>query len=302
MRLPRACGPLLLAVAGWLWPLPATAQVLSTFDSFSSAQLDGALWAGYSHTVRFADLLQIAEGWNNQVENPLTRHPRFSTFNASSFRRIVGGQLQLQLDSLGGTHSNPNVAPGHGRLGVSARTGSRHVVQAKVTPMAAEAPACRTTGESRVRAQLVADVLASDQGYRGYEGSIFATLSLDRSSFGGDRIYAVLSRCRDYLCNVADDIDWIIFNRGWTLGSAHTLTIRHQPENTRLLFTVAGGGVASETRVLRSQPLSDRTFVAYGFGLRVETTPANCPAARNAPAERIGVTMDARFDDVRIVR
>src|SRR5688572_3646465 len=184
MRLPRACGPLLLAVAvGWLWPLPATAQVLSTFDSFSSAQLDGALWAGYSHTVRFADLVQIGGGWNNQVENPSTRHPRFSTSNASSFRRIVGGQLQLQLDSLGGTHANPNVAPGHGRIGVSARTGSRHVVQTKVTPMAAEAPGCRATGESRARAQLVVDVSVTDQAYVD-EGNVFATLSLDRSSFG----------------------------------------------------------------------------------------------------------------------
>jgi hypothetical protein len=298
MRFRCACDPLLLAVAvAFFAAAPVTAQELSTFDDFSSGEITGGRWAGYTQTVRFADLVELNDGWNNQVENPSIRHPRFSTFNTSSLRRIVEGQLQLQLDSVGGVHPNPNVAPGHGRLGVSSWA-SRSIVQAKVTPVSADAPPCRTTGESRVRAQVLAEVLSNHP--QGGDPVAFATLSLDRSSFGGDQIYAVVSRCRDWTCHVATDVDWIIFDRGWTLGRAHTLTIRHEPENSRVVFTVSGGGVAAETRVLRSPPLTDTSYVSSRFGLRVETTPANCPASNGAPGERIGVTMDARFDDVRV--
>src|SRR5688572_17167773 len=253
MRLRRACAAALLAIAAaCAAPPPTTAQsALFPYDDFSSGDIEGGRWLGYAHTVRFADLTQIDGGWNNQVENPAIRHPRFSTSNATVVRRVVGSQLQLQIESRGGTHPDPNVAPGHGRLGVSGG-GSRNIVQARVTPMAAASPACRTTGESRVRAQLVADLLGTDPGYGGPDRTdVFATLSLDRSSFGGDQIYAVVSRCRDWTCNVAEDIDWIVFSRAWTLGRAHTLTIRHEPENSRVVFTVAGGGVAAETRVLR---------------------------------------------------
>jgi hypothetical protein len=301
MRLRRACGPVLLTiVAAFAAPLPTTAQALSPYDDFSSTEIDGRRWDGYTHTVRFADLVQLAGGWNNQVENHSVRHPRFSTSNATSVRRVVGSQLQLRLESLGGTHPDPNVAPGHGRLGLTG-WGSRNIVQARITPVAAETPACRTTGESRVRAQLVADLLGTDPAYGGPDRTdVFATLSLDRSSFRGDQIYAVVSRCRDWTCNVAEDLDWVVFNRGWTLGRAHTLTIRHEPETSRVVFTVAGGGVAAETRVLRSLRSTENTYVGSSFGLRVETTPAHCPAAGAIRAERIGVTMDARFDDVRV--
>jgi hypothetical protein len=297
MRFRGAWCPLVLAVAiGVFSASPAAAQALSTFDEFSSAEIDGSRWAGYTNTVRFADLVELEDGWNNAVENPAVRHPRFSTFNSTSLRRIVGGQLQLQLDSVGGVHPDPNVAPGHGRIGVVGRQSSQHIVQARVTPMVAVAPGCRTTGESRVRAQVVAHLQTNSNG----GGSVFATLSLDRSSFGGDRIYAVVSRCRDWNCAVAEDIDWVIFSRAWTLGAAHTLTIRHQPENNRVVFTVAGGAVAAESRTLNSVPPSEFTEIASWFGLRVETTPANCPADGSTPAERIGVTMDARFDNVRV--
>jgi hypothetical protein len=287
MTLRGACGSVLLGIAAALSaPIPTTAQALSSYDDFSSATIDGDRWYGYLHTVG------VGRGprWNNAVENPATRHPRYSTSNATSIRRIVSRKLQLQLESLGGTHRDPDVAPGHGRLGVFGRRGSGGTVRARVTPVTAEAPWCGTTGESRVRAQLFANV--ADQSYVD-DRDVFATLSLDRSSLGGDRIYAVVSRCRDYTCDVAEDIDWVIFDRSWALGAAHTLTIRNDPDNNRVVFTVAGGGVPAESRALRSQPVSERTIAGNRFGLLVETTPSNCP-------ERIGVTMDARFDDVRV--
>jgi hypothetical protein len=128
---------------------------------------------------------------------------------------------------------------------------------------------------------------------------MFVTLSLERSSFSGDRIVAVLSRCLDSSrCLAAEDLDWVVFTRSWTLGSAHTLTITHQPANDRVVFSVGGGGVAAESRSLSYPPTSE--VVTRPVALRVENSPANCPAEDNAPSERVEVTMDARFDNVRL--
>lgn len=294
MRFRDACGPLLLAVAvGFLSPLPATAQTLSTYDDFTSEEIDGGRWAGIEHVLRYGT---PAGGWSNEIENQWTHHPEFSIVNTLVDRGIAGGQLRLQLSTRGGTHGN-TMAPGHGRLALRSRSVQDFVtrVQAKVTVMAAEPRPCRSTGESRTRAQLYVEVVSNTST----EPVVFATLSLQRSSFGGDRIVAVLSRCRDQGCLVAEDLDWVVFTRSWTLRGAHTLTITHQAANARVLFSVAGGGVAAESRTLRYSPLPE-DVPGRDFALRVENSPSNCPAGGGAPSERVGVTMDARFDNVRV--
>jgi hypothetical protein len=305
-----------------LLPGSGDAQELVVYDDFSSGELslgeppEEGRWFTFEYVTRFAHRSQLgAQGWPNRIENPLTRHPIYSASNVSSRRRIVGGQLQLQLESAGGSHPDPDVAPGHGRIGVIATdrpffTG-QNIVRATVTPIAAEAPACRGTVESRVGAQLVVRILETWQDFS--RRPVFATLSLERSSFGGDRIHAVLSRCRDDAvnwwdrafvgCAVIQRLRSVSFNRTWTMGSAHTLTIQYQPDsdepdNSRLLFTVAGGGVASETRVMTRVPPDGQG--GRHFDLQVETIPAHCPASGDAPAERVGVTMDARFDNIRV--
>jgi hypothetical protein len=295
MPLRGRCSSLLVAIVlGCVTPLPTSAQTVSTFDDFSSAELDGTRWRGSEGTVRYASPAQLASG-RRQGENPLTLHPSFSTYNTGANRRIVGGQLQLQLDSVGGLHPNPDVAPGYGYITASGRASTRFVIQVKMTPMAAEAPACRATGESRVRSQLALSLLGDPAG------AVFATLSLERSSFGGDRIIAVLRRCSSDDCPVIEELGSVVFNRTWSLGRAHTLTVRQHPTNGSVGFTVAGGGGATETRVLRFAPVPEGTYVWSEFDMRVETTPANCPASGDAPAQRVEVTMDSRFDDVRVV-
>jgi hypothetical protein len=305
---------------GFLAPAPVTGQTI-VYDDFSSAQLNlGLRWEGsqpegwrvYEYAVRGADQDELgANGTSNRWDDDLMRHPTFSTVNTSALRRIAGGRLQLRLESAGGTYDDPLVAPGHGRIGA---TGGRRVsvvrniVQARVTPMTAEVPTCRGTGESRVRAQLVMEILSSGEepfGDAFATAPVFATLSLERSSFGGDRITGVLSRCRNRDCDVIEELRSVVFTRTWTPGSAHTLTIRYQPDNdepanSRLLFTVGGGGVATEQRVMRNAPSGGDNSLGRLFDLRVETMPANCPASGSAPAERVGVTMDARFDNVRV--
>jgi hypothetical protein len=237
----------------------------------------------------------VPGGWLNEREGLWQHHPEFSIINTSMDRRIVGGQLRLQATSLGGTHGNA-LAPGHGRHMVSGTEVTR--VQARVTVMAAEVQPCRSTGDSRTRAQVWLELSRSTAD----RTLLFATLSLQRSSFGGDRIVAVLSRCRDSDCRVAEDVDWVVFDRAWTLRSAHTLTVTHQPDNDRVVFAVSGGGVAAESRALRYSPPPEEFWLGGTFSLVAENSPSNCPAAGASLAQRVAVSIDARFDNVRISR
>jgi hypothetical protein len=107
---------------------------------------------------------------------------------------------------------------------------------------------------------------------------------------------AVVSHCRNSACTIADDLGSVIFSRSWRVGALHSLTITHQAANSRVSFQVAGGGVASETRYVSYPEPASGPPRARHYELRVENTPANCPA----PSERVAVTMDARFDSVRI--
>ena len=284
---------LLVFAAALLTAYPLTAQTLATFDSFAAEQMDPGRWAGMEHAIRYGS---PAGGWSNEIESQWTYHPEFSVVNTVFDRRIVGGKLRLHLVTRGGTHDN-TMAPGHGRLALRARTLHDFVtrVQARVTVVAAETPPCRSTAESRTRAQLYAAIsnVASATG-------MFATLSLQRSSFGDDAIVAVLSRCLDSACQVAEDLDWVTFSRSWTRRSAHTLTITHRRANARVVFSVAGGGVAAESRTLRYSPPLPEESAGHEFAVGVENSPANCPATGAAASERVGVSIDARFDNVRV--
>jgi hypothetical protein len=277
MRLRGACAAIFLAVAaGFFAPLPAAAQGFSTFDDFGAPRIDGTRWVGFADTVRFR-LRPDGESntWSNEAENPLTRHPRRSTANVTANRAS-----SMASCSCSSTLSAAQIRTPTSRRGT-------------VTPVAAHAPPCRAVGESEVRAVVSASIVGGGE-------AILARLVLERSSFGGDRIYGVLRRCPgDGQCAVVEDFDRVAFNRAWTLRDAHTLTIRHDAANGRVVFVVAGGGAETESRVLRP-PAPDSTVVITGFGLRVETVPANCPVSAEAPAERVQVTMDARFDDVRV--
>jgi hypothetical protein len=285
---------LLLAISvALLLPVPAAAQTLATYDAFSTTHIDASRWVGVEYGVRYGSL---ATGWRNVRESPLTRHAAFSVVNTDVRRVLLGGQLQLRLVTSGGTHSTSQ-APGLGRLILRSRQDALRDtltrLEAAVTVMAADAQPCRSTGNSRARAQLFAEITTGSR-------AIFATLALQRTSFDSDRIVAVLSQCLDYYCTTAADLDWVVFTRSWIIGVAHTLALVHQTTSNRVLFSVTGGGVAAETRALSYTPPAEQWWVGRRFELRVENQPATCPATSTAPAERVDVTMDARFDSVRI--
>jgi hypothetical protein len=281
---------LFVAAAILVTARPLSAQTLTIYDDFSSEEIDPARWRATQSVIRYG---AAPGGWVNEREGLWQHHPEFSIVNTSMDRRIVGGQLRLQATSFGGTHDN-TMAPGHGRHVVGGTEVTR--VQTRVTLMAAEVQPCRSTGDSRTRAQLWLELSKNTAN----ETLLFATLSLQRSSFSGDRIVAVLSRCRDEGCGVAEDIDWVVFDRAWTLRSAHTLTVTHQPANDRVVFAVSGGGVAAESRTLRYSPPPGEYWLGGTFSLVTENSPSNCPPEGGSPAERVAVSIDARFDNVRI--
>jgi hypothetical protein len=270
---------------------PLSAQTLTTYDDFSSEQIDPERWTGSQRAIRYGS---VEGGWINEAEGQWQHHPEFSIVNTTADRRIVGGQLRLQLRTSGGSHDN-TMAPGHGRLSLRAKTFDVTRVQTRVTIMGAEAQPCRSTGDSRTRAQAHLELSRGTLN----QTLLFATLSLQRSGFGGDRIVAVLSRCRAPDCTVAEDLDAVVFDRSWTLRTAHTLTITHQPAIDRVVFSVSGGGVAAESRTLRYSPPTEERYLSGMFFLRVENSPSNCPADGASPSERVAVTIDARFDNVR---
>jgi len=291
-------GALLLMAVGMVaaTPFSAAAQVLSTYDDFNSGRLDGRRWHGVEEAIEYANLVGISGGWSNQPEGQWTRDPDFSTVNTAVQRRIVGEQLQLRLNTAGGSHPDPDVSPGHGRVALRMRNVAQPVtiLQSQVTMIEAETQPCRTTGQSRGRAQLFTRL------FNDGSGDLFATLSLQRRSFDTDRIVAVVSKCRDQGCTIADDLGSVVFTRRWTLGLAQTLTITHQAGSNRVAFSVIGGGLTAETRYVSYPPPPSRAESARHYELRLETTPANCPAAGGTPSQRVEVTLDARFDNVRV--
>ena len=99
---------------------------------------------------------------------------------------------------------------------------------------------------------------------------------------------------------VADDLGSVVFDRAWRLGRAHLLTITHQPGGNRVLFSVSGGGITAENRYVGYPAPASRREGNRDYALRVENTPANCPAQGSLPAQRVEATMQARFDNVRI--
>ncbi|HEV8615022.1 MAG TPA: hypothetical protein VGU22_05960 [Methylomirabilota bacterium] len=108
--------------------------------------MDGRRWHGVEEAIEYANLVDISGGWSNQPEGQWTRDPNFSVVNTAVQRRIVGGQLRLRLNTAGGSHSDPDVSPGHGRLALRMRNVVQPVtiLQSQVIMIEAETQPCGT--------------------------------------------------------------------------------------------------------------------------------------------------------------
>lgn len=266
----------------------AGAQTLTLYDDFSAERIG---WSVSDYVTRRWRVSTLGDGWGQGAEDMALSDPAVSVVNEEVVAEIVSGRLRLALRTYG-ARETPGVAEGRGRL--SAITGSAPLrrMRAEVTVVAADVEPC---GEqpSRTRAQILAHFL-SDGG----EDDIFASLSLERHSALGDRIVAVVSRCRSVLCTIVDDLGWITFTRPWAPGAVHVLTIAHRADQHEFGFTVSGGGMPAETRaVTYPAPADPQAPWSAARELRVENSPGVC-ASDDGAVPRPAVRMDARFDDV----
>jgi len=170
-------------------------------------------------------------------------------------------------------------------------------LQAKVTVRSALAQNCAANPEAtRSRANLFGFFFndGSSTGPTDFTGDIIAGITVERNSKTGDRIVAFLNRCDTAACVFSTNLVAAVFTRTWTLGIAQLLTVVWQPANNRFVYTVSGGGLATETRILTyTQPDAalPRLFLKE---LRVANTVPNCTAGRRVAA------IDALFDSVAI--
>ena len=275
-------------------PGRAPGQTLATYDDFAAPGIDKHRWRGFEHVTAYTRAETLAGGWQNWVEDEATSDPTLSVANERAVREVVSGALRLALTSHGAASAS-GIVPGVGRLGMRMRHADPAIarLQARVTVAAATVDACGTEG-GRARAQVLAHF------FNDGSGDVFASLSLERHTFAGDRVVAVVSRCRGASCRTAEDLAFVVFGRAWTPGVAHVLTITHQPDRNRFVFTVSGGGQTAETRALAYPAVTSPQAPELPIrDLRVENAPAFCQPSTGG-ITRAGITMDARFDTVRI--
>ncbi|MBI1735035.1 MAG: hypothetical protein HYR51_07675 [Candidatus Rokubacteria bacterium] len=299
MRLPAVARALFLANAVLFLAAQFTpAQTLALHDDFSAATIDGSRWTAYEYVARYVRTATLDGGWAHSSEDMATSNPALSVVNAHALVRIVSGQVRLALTTHG-AREGAGLAQGNGRLGLRTFGAAGLTrMRAKVTVTASTVEPCDEQ-PSRSRAQLLAHFFGDgDPAEPITQRDVFATLSLQRHTFTGDRIVGVVSRCRDFACTVADDLGFVEFARSWARGAAHVLTLTHQPDRSRFVFTVSGGGAPAETRAVPyTVPVSFDAPRSRIRDLLVEASPAAC-ASPDGAVPRPAVTMDARFDDV----
>ncbi|MBI1733617.1 MAG: hypothetical protein HYR51_00440 [Candidatus Rokubacteria bacterium] len=268
----------------------------------------------------------MRQGLASNGEEFATGDPAFAAVNTRSAVGVGGGALRLFLVTHGAA-AKRGVAPANGRLGAGTwaygEGATVHAVRAHLRVADVVVESCGAD-ESRSRAQIVAYVGSSYWD----EQPLVASLSLERRGASGDRVIAVVSRCRDRLCSIADDVDWVVFARSWAIGVNHVLTIRHEPDARRFVFTVylprefarswatgvphrlaitwlpaesrvrfavSGGDGAGETRGIPYTSVPVRA-VGYVYELRVQSFGGSCWSTYRP----FRMTTDARFDNVRI--
>jgi hypothetical protein len=274
----------------------ASAQSLALYDDFAADRIHPGKWHGFEYVTAYTRTRTLEGGWQNRAENEATSNPRLSVADGVAIREVVNGALRLALTSHGAASAS-GITPGVARLGTrmerGAGPGTLRSLQARVTVADAIVEPCGAE-ESRARAQIVAHFFRRD------DADVVASLALQRTTFGGDRVIGVVSRCRDFSCTTAEDIDFVVFDRGWTPGVPHVLTITDQADRNRFLFTVGGGGTPAQSRAVVYPAVGSHEPPNLPFrDLRVENAPAFCPASGGA-VTRARVTMDARFDTVKV--
>jgi hypothetical protein len=247
---------------------------LVLYDNFDSGPIDPAKW----------------HGSQNQ--------PGPSAPMTETIRRIVTGQLQLQVVNYGETTSDVGTAP----LGIQALRvndpSSVTAMQAKVVVQSAVAQACAANAStSQIRAGIFGSFFndGSSTGPDDETGNVRVLFELRQQSGGTRTIRASITRCDDPGCDNSTNIDSHTFTQRWELGVARTLKLEWDAANDEFDLTVNPAAAGTETVSLSYSGISDADPPASDRKeLRVQGLPVNCTAARR----RTSIT--ARFDNVML--
>jgi hypothetical protein len=239
-----------------------------------------------------ADLIDPAK-WHGSQNQPAASAPMTETS-----RRIVEGQLQLQMTDYGETTSDVGTAPAAIQALRVNDPSSVTAMQAKVTVRSAVAQACAAnTSTSHARAGIFGSFFndGSSTGPEDETGDVRVLFELRQQSGGAKTIRASITRCDDAECNDATNIDSRTFTQRWEVGVSRILKLEWDAANDEFDLTVNPGTAGTETVSLSYSGISDADPPASDRKeLRVQGLPVNCTAARR----RTSIT--ARFDNVML--
>jgi hypothetical protein len=289
------------------WTIPANSQTMGLYDDFSSGAIDRVRWAGYQYNVGPSENADFygENDWGGGLE--------FRPIDGASTRRAVGGQVQIALVSEEGPAgkarnglriNHPALLDHVPRI----RSLQATVIIADVS-VPASIPGCTRTTFGRAGAHIFGhfgnDNVDNFDG--GLTGDIFASLALVRRVERAPGVPASVrnvveittGRCNNSDCRYVDFGAPHVLSFAWQPGIPYVLTIawNAQPAPGAFTFTAAGGGDSESHTVATT--IVERAH-AHAFDLRVENQPVSCRNSNNTDSFTGRVSIDARFDDVRI--
>ena len=255
--------------------IPAVAlEPLLLYDHFNAPEIDPGKWIG---TESFAAPL-----------NP----------NTQASRLVKGKALNVKLTTYGNTNSNSGRQTG--RFGLLVRNpGAITAMEATVTVLKAEVQDCANNTEtSRARTSLSGTFFndGSSTGPSDRTGNIGATIQKLLDAKGNRIFFASIFRCSDPACNSAPDLVSHVFESTWTLRRADTLRLELDRDGTRFLYTVNPDTPDEQTAALSYTQTDTLPPLLEFKGIRAVNSAANCTDDRKK------VSIDAKFDDVKLKR
>jgi hypothetical protein len=268
------------AVVLALAPALAPAQSLGTYDTFSSALLDPVKWRGFESIQ--SNTLGVRDAEISRTVGDGQFRASLRTYGATGVDFGVSGSARNRIHIV-----HPSLTDHQPRI---------TVLQAKVTPKAAEAQDCPiNTSETRARAVVMAFFFNDGTGNataNDRTGDIIAGVQLERHSKLGNRIVGFIARCDQASCGDAQTIKFVTFEQSWAFNAQKTVTVLWRPSTDDFQFTV---GAEAQTVTYDDVLLQDTEAPKdFFYTVGVQNTVANCVG------ERLEAFFDSQFDNVRI--
>ena len=286
--------------------LPVEPQTLAPYDAFGTATIDPRKWRGYEYDVKGTHW----RDWDARVGR--RDGPGGGAQSTDRRRDIAAGQLRLALTTWGLVTPYPadwrrypfgRIGMRVADVGLSDGAPLVHAFAARVRFTSLEqVRACSESSYSRARAGVVG-VFFKDEDVRTRAGDVIVALWAHASPAPSGEVTfsAAAERCVDAECDIVEPVGGASFDRTSTVGIAHALTIRWQPDRSRFAVTVSDSAGPAETRTI-VYPSTVTPFAprAYIYDLRLENAPGVCAPWVGYTTPRAAIASEVRFDAVKL--